>query len=43
MLVFSVAPVLAPLSGSALIAIAGWRAIFLAISGIGFIGIALVA
>jgi len=43
MLVFSVAPVLAPLSGSALIAIAGWRAIFVAISAIGFIGIALVA
>jgi DHA1 family bicyclomycin/chloramphenicol resistance-like MFS transporter len=43
MLVFSVAPILAPLTGSALIVIAGWRAIFVAISLVGLVGLALVA
>lgn len=42
MLVFSVSPILAPLSGSALIAISGWRSIFIAISLIGVIGFVLV-
>lgn len=42
MLVFSVSPVLAPLSGSGLIEIAGWRSIFAAISLVGVLGIALV-
>ena len=42
MLVFSVSPILAPLSGSALIGIAGWRSIFAAISLVGVLGIALV-
>jgi MFS transporter, DHA1 family, multidrug resistance protein len=43
MLVFSVAPILAPLTGSALIAIAGWRAIFVVISLVGVVGLGLVA
>jgi MFS transporter, DHA1 family, multidrug resistance protein len=43
MLVFSVSPILAPLAGSALIALSGWRSIFVAISLTGVIGIGLVA
>ena len=43
MLVFSVAPVLAPLTGSGLILIAGWRAVFVAISLVGVAALALVA
>jgi DHA1 family bicyclomycin/chloramphenicol resistance-like MFS transporter len=43
MLVFSVSPILAPLSGSALIAVGGWRSIFDAIAVLGILGIALVA
>src|SRR5690606_23393311 len=35
MLVFSVAPILAPLTGSGLIALAGWRSVFVAISLVG--------
>lgn len=42
MLVFSVSPILAPLFGSAMIAFAGWRSIFIAVSFIGVIGILLV-
>ena len=41
MLVFSVSPILAPLSGSALIAIADWRGVFYATAGIGILGLAL--
>ena len=43
MLVFSVSPILAPLTGSALIAIGGWRSIFVAVSAIGVLGVLLVA
>ena len=43
MLVFSVSPMLAPLAGSGLIAVAGWRAIFAVVTLIGFFGLALVA
>jgi DHA1 family bicyclomycin/chloramphenicol resistance-like MFS transporter len=43
MLVFSVAPVLAPLTGSGLILIAGWRAVFAAIAVAGLMALALVA
>ncbi len=43
MLVFSVAPVLAPLAGSGLILIAGWRAVFVAMSLVGVAALALVA
>jgi DHA1 family bicyclomycin/chloramphenicol resistance-like MFS transporter len=43
MLVFSVAPVLAPLTGSRLILIAGWRAVFAAIAVAGLMALALVA
>jgi DHA1 family bicyclomycin/chloramphenicol resistance-like MFS transporter len=43
MLVFSVSPVLAPLSGSGLILLAGWRSVFWAIAGIGVAALALVA
>ena len=42
MLVFSVSPILAPITGSALIVVSGWRAIFAAISLVGLLGIALV-
>lgn len=41
MLVFSVSPILAPLSGSAIIAFAGWREIFLAVAALGVAAIAL--
>jgi MFS transporter, DHA1 family, multidrug resistance protein len=43
MLVFSVAPILAPVTGSALIVIAGWRSVFVSISLVGLVGLALVA
>ena len=43
MLVFSVSPILAPLSGSALIALADWRGVFYAIAILGILGFALVA
>ena len=43
MLVFSVSPILAPLIGSLIIDAAGWRAIFWVVSGIGVVGLALVA
>ena len=42
MLVFSVSPVLAPLAGSALIDLAGWRAVFWAVGLAGASGMALV-
>lgn len=41
MLVFSVSPILAPLSGSAIIAFAGWREIFLVVAALGVAAIAL--
>jgi DHA1 family bicyclomycin/chloramphenicol resistance-like MFS transporter len=43
MLVFSVAPILAPLVGSALIVPFGWRAVFVAISVVAILGLLLVA
>ena len=43
MLVFSVSPILAPLVGSLIIDVAGWRAIFWAVSGVGVVGVMLVA
>jgi DHA1 family bicyclomycin/chloramphenicol resistance-like MFS transporter len=43
MLVFSVSPILAPLTGSGLIVVAGWRAIFVAVVLVGVVGLALVA
>lgn len=43
MLVFSVAPILAPLVGSGLIVPFGWRAVFVAMTLVALIGIALVA
>lgn len=43
MLVFSVSPILAPLTGSALIAPFGWRAVFVAVTLAAAIGFALVA
>jgi DHA1 family bicyclomycin/chloramphenicol resistance-like MFS transporter len=42
MLVFSVAPILAPLTGSGLIAAFSWRATFVAMTLAGFVGLALV-
>jgi DHA1 family bicyclomycin/chloramphenicol resistance-like MFS transporter len=42
MLVFSVAPILAPLTGSGLIAAFSWRATFVAMTLAGFLGLALV-
>jgi len=41
MLVFSVSPILAPLSGSALIVPFGWRAVFVAVTVAALIGLAL--
>ena len=38
MLVFSVSPILAPLAGSLLIDLAGWRSVFWAITGVAAIG-----
>ncbi len=43
MLVFSVSPILAPLSGSALIEAFDWRAVFWAVTVAGLAGIALIA
>ncbi len=42
MLVFSVSPLLAPLIGSALIVVGGWRSIFAAVTLVGVFGIVLV-
>lgn len=42
MLVFSVSPVLAPLTGSVVIAFAGWRGIFYVITGAAVLGLLLV-
>ncbi len=43
MLVFSVSPILAPLTGSFVIALAGWRGIFWVVAAAAALGIALVA
>ncbi|MBN9019557.1 MAG: multidrug effflux MFS transporter [Rhizobiales bacterium] len=43
MLVFSVSPILAPLSGSAVIAIAGWRAVFWVVLVAAILGVILLA
>ena len=43
MLVFSVSPILAPLAGSGVIAVAGWRAVFWAIAVAAVAGLALLA
>jgi DHA1 family bicyclomycin/chloramphenicol resistance-like MFS transporter len=43
MLVFSVSPILAPLTGSFVIGLAGWRGVFWVIAGLGLLGIVLVA
>ncbi|RYE10885.1 MAG: Bcr/CflA family efflux MFS transporter [Hyphomicrobiales bacterium] len=43
MLVFSVSPILAPLSGSLVIAIADWRAMFWVMAVVGVLGLVLVA
>ncbi|WP_294001048.1 multidrug effflux MFS transporter [Sphaerotilus sp.] len=43
MLVFSVSPILAPLAGSLVIAVASWRWIFWTVSALGVLGIALLA
>ena len=42
MLVFSVSPILAPLAGSAVIAVAGWRAVFWAVTLAALAGLVLV-
>ncbi|MEO6012025.1 MAG: multidrug effflux MFS transporter [Devosia sp.] len=42
MLVFSVSPILAPLTGSMVIAVADWRAMFWVMTAIGLLGLALV-
>lgn len=39
MLVFSVSPILAPLAGSGVIAIAGWRAVFWVVAGAALLGL----
>jgi len=41
MLVFSVSPILAPLSGSAVIALSGWRAVFWVVMGASLLGMVL--
>ena len=41
MLVFSVAPIFAPLTGSALLLVGDWRLVFWVVTGIGAIGLAL--
>lgn len=43
MLVFSVSPILAPLTGSALIVPFGWRAVFVAVTVVAVLGVILVA
>jgi DHA1 family bicyclomycin/chloramphenicol resistance-like MFS transporter len=43
MLVLSVSPILAPLAGSAFIVPLGWRAVFVAVTAVALLGIALVA
>lgn len=43
MLVFSVSPILAPVTGSALIVPFGWRAVFVAVTMVALLGVALVA
>ncbi len=43
MLVFSVSPILAPLTGSFLIEVAGWRAVFWAVTVAALLGLALLA
>jgi DHA1 family bicyclomycin/chloramphenicol resistance-like MFS transporter len=43
MLVISVSPMLAPLAGSAVMAVAGWRSIFAVLAAVGFISLALTA
>lgn len=43
LLVFSVSPILAPLIGSLVIDVAGWRAIFWVVSAIGLVGLILMA
>ena len=43
MLVFSVSPILAPLTGSLLIEAAGWRAVFWAVTAAAIAGLALIA
>src|SRR6185503_1073068 len=42
MLVFSVSPILAPLTGSAFVALGSWHYIFLAITGLAILGLLLV-
>lgn len=43
MLVFSISPILAPLTGSLVIAVAGWRAVFWAVTAAALAGIVLVS
>lgn len=43
MLVFSISPILAPLTGSIIIASAGWRAVFWVITGAALVGFVLLA
>lgn len=43
MLVFSVSPILAPLAGSGVIAVAGWRGVFWAVALAALVGLVLVA
>ncbi len=43
MLVFSISPILAPLTGSLVIGIAGWRGIFWTVTGAALIGLVLVS
>jgi MFS transporter, DHA1 family, multidrug resistance protein len=43
MLVFSISPILAPLTGSVIIETIGWRAVFWAVTGAAVIGVILVA
>ena len=42
MLVFSVSPILAPLTGSALIVPFGWRAVFVGVTLVGLLAVVLV-